>query len=138
MFAERAKVVLSGSIERAVTLKGVFATKGAQVRKPVEQYEMLRPMREFLQWREGDAIILGEANVLPGTDLEYFGRAGERLQMMFNFQVNQHLFYALATADSRTLVKALKSTKSHGRPAAVPPAASRRAPGCAAARRGIG
>jgi len=27
---ERAKVVLSGSIDRAVTLKGVFATKGAQ------------------------------------------------------------------------------------------------------------
>jgi large subunit ribosomal protein L15 len=30
VFAERAKVVLSGSIDRAVTLKGVFATKGAQ------------------------------------------------------------------------------------------------------------
>lgn len=31
--------------------------------------------------------------------------------MMFNFQVNQYLFYALATADSRPLAKALKSTK---------------------------
>jgi len=29
VFAERAKVVLSGSIDRAVTLKGVLATKGA-------------------------------------------------------------------------------------------------------------
>jgi len=29
MFAERAKVVLSGEIKRAVTLKGVAATKGA-------------------------------------------------------------------------------------------------------------
>src|ERR1700722_14782874 len=29
-FAEKAKVVLSGKIERAVTLKGVGATKGAQ------------------------------------------------------------------------------------------------------------
>ncbi len=27
-------------------------------RKPVEQYDMLRGFREFLQWREGDAIIL--------------------------------------------------------------------------------
>src|SRR6185437_13512718 len=34
-----------------------------------------------------------------------------RLQMMFNFQANQNLFYALATADSRPLVKALKATK---------------------------
>jgi maltose alpha-D-glucosyltransferase/alpha-amylase len=54
----------------------VISTKGADVGKPVEQYEMLRDLREFLQWREGDAIILAEANVLPETDMEYFGRAG--------------------------------------------------------------
>jgi maltose alpha-D-glucosyltransferase / alpha-amylase len=72
---------------------------------------MLRAFREFLSWREGDAIVLGEANVLPKTDMEYFGVSGERLQMMFNFQVNQNLFYALATADSRPLAKALKFTK---------------------------
>ncbi len=90
----------------------VIAEKGAKVREPVEQYDMLRSFREFLSWREGDAIILGEANVLPKTDMDYFGKAGERLQMMFNFEVNQHLFYALATGDSRPLIKALKSTVS--------------------------
>jgi maltose alpha-D-glucosyltransferase/alpha-amylase len=89
----------------------VIAEKGPKVTKPTEQYDMLRAFSGFLSWRQGDAIILGEANVLPDTDLEYFGKAGERMQMMFNFQVNQHLFYALATADSRPLVKALKSTK---------------------------
>jgi maltose alpha-D-glucosyltransferase / alpha-amylase len=89
----------------------VIATKGAKVRKGVEQYDMLREFREFLQWREGDAIILAEANVLPKTDMEYFGKAGERLQMMFNFQVNQHLFYALASGDAKSLVKPLKATK---------------------------
>ena len=31
----------------------------------------------------------------PTTDLDYFGDDGERMHMMFNFQVNQHLFYAL-------------------------------------------
>ena len=61
---------------------------------------MLRELREFLQWRRGDAIILGEANVLPETDMEYFGDDGDRMHMMFNFQVNQNLFYALAAADS--------------------------------------
>jgi maltose alpha-D-glucosyltransferase / alpha-amylase len=89
----------------------VIATKGPQVRQPVEQYDMLRVFREFLQWREGDAIILAEANVLPETDMEYFGRAGDRMHMMFNFQVNQHLFYAFAASDARPLVKALKATK---------------------------
>jgi maltose alpha-D-glucosyltransferase/alpha-amylase len=90
----------------------VISTKGPHVGKSVERYEMLRDLREFLQWREGDAIILAEANVLPKTDMEYFGRAGDRMQMMFNFQVNQNLFYALATADSRPLAKAIKATKA--------------------------
>ncbi len=78
---------------------------------------MLRTMREFLQWRQGDSIILAEANVLPETDMEYFGSDGDRMQMMFNFQVNQHLFYALAAADHRPLQTALKKnavTSSHG------------------------
>jgi maltose alpha-D-glucosyltransferase/alpha-amylase len=89
----------------------VIATKGAKVRTPVEQYDMLRAFREFLQWRQGNAIILAEANVLPETDMEYFGDDGERMHMMFNFHVNQYLFYALASADSRPLAKALKATK---------------------------
>jgi maltose alpha-D-glucosyltransferase/alpha-amylase len=89
----------------------VISTKGAKVRKPVEQYDMLRSFREFLQWRQGSAIILAEANVLPETDMEYFGDDGDRMHMMFNFFVNQNLFYALASADSRPLAKALKSTK---------------------------
>jgi maltose alpha-D-glucosyltransferase/alpha-amylase len=89
----------------------VIATKGPEVRKPIEQYDMLRLMREFLQWRQGDAIILAEANVLPETDMEYFGRAGDRMHMMFNFQANQNLFYALAASDARPLQRALKATK---------------------------
>jgi maltose alpha-D-glucosyltransferase/alpha-amylase len=89
----------------------VIAQKGAAITKPQEQYEMLRSFSQFLTWREGEAIILGEANVVPGTDMKYFGVAGERLQMMFNFEVNQHLFYGLATADSRPLVSAMRATK---------------------------
>ena len=89
----------------------IIAAKGAGA-KIQEHYNMLRTFREFLTWREGEAIILAEANVLPNTDMKYFGAFGERLQMMFNFEVNQHLFYAMATSDSRPLVKALRATKS--------------------------
>jgi maltose alpha-D-glucosyltransferase / alpha-amylase len=89
----------------------IIATKGAGVRKPEEQYDMLRQFREFLQWRQGDCIVLAEANVLPDTDMDYFGKDGDRMHMMFNFQVNQHLFYALASADTRPLIKAMKATK---------------------------
>ena len=89
----------------------IIGTKGADVAEPVEQYDMLRTFREFLQWRKGDAIVLAEANVLPDTDLEYFGEDGDRMHMMFNFQVNQHLFYALAAADTGPLIKAMEATK---------------------------
>src|SRR4051812_46588863 len=89
----------------------IIATKGPKVRKPQEQYDMLRTLREFLQWRQGDSIVLAEANVLPKTDMEYFGADGDRMHMMFNFQVNQHLFYALAAADVRPLVDAMNATK---------------------------
>jgi maltose alpha-D-glucosyltransferase/alpha-amylase len=93
----------------------VIATNGPKVRKPVEQYDMLRSFREFLQWRQGNAIILAGANVLPETDMEYFGRDGDRTHMIFNFHVNQHLFYALASADSRPLAKALAQTAARDR-----------------------
>lgn len=43
--------------------------------------------------------------------MRYFGVAGERVQMMFNFEVNQHLFLALATADSRGPKKAIQAAK---------------------------
>lgn len=89
----------------------VIAKKGADLARPTEQYDMLRAFSEFLTWRKGEGIILAEANVLPNTDLKYFGDSGERLQMMFNFEVNQHLFFALASGDSRPLVKAMKDTK---------------------------
>ena len=89
----------------------VIADKRPDLRKPGEHYDMLRMFREFLQWRRGDCIVLAEANVLPDSDMEYFGQDGDRMHMMFNFQVNQNLFYALASADSRPLVKALKATK---------------------------
>jgi maltose alpha-D-glucosyltransferase/alpha-amylase len=90
----------------------VISTKGADVAHPREQYDMLRSFREFLQWRVGDSIILAEANVLPNTDMKYFGDAGDRMHMMFNFQVNQNLFYALASSDTRPLGKAMQRTES--------------------------
>lgn len=89
----------------------VIAEKGADLKRPKEQYDMLRTFSEFLTWRKAGAIILGEANVLPKTDMEYFGDDGERLQMIFNFEVNQHLFYALASGDVRPLMKAMEATK---------------------------
>jgi len=78
-------------------------------------FNLLKEMRDFLQWRSGDAIMLAEANVPPDESLEYFGSEGERLQMMLNFAVNQRLFYALATGDIDPLCSVLEDTRKHPR-----------------------
>jgi maltose alpha-D-glucosyltransferase / alpha-amylase len=89
----------------------VIAKKGPNPGRHAEQYDMLRSFSEFLTWRKAGTIILAEANVVPKDDLEYFGKFGERLQMMFNFDVNQHLFYAMASGNTRSLIKAMQETK---------------------------
>jgi maltose alpha-D-glucosyltransferase / alpha-amylase len=90
-----------------------FIVESAAQKKTKIQRKMdyLYEMRTFLQWRSGDAIFLGEANVLPEEALEYFGPQGNGIHMMFNFMVNQNLFYALASGDTNPLVEALESTR---------------------------
>jgi maltose alpha-D-glucosyltransferase/alpha-amylase len=90
--------------------------KGAGVER-AQDFDLLHEMRDFLQWRRGDAILLAEANVPPEDSLDYFGAEGDRLQMMLNFPVNQRLWYALATAETGPLVWALQQTVK------MPPAA---------------
>ena len=87
--------------------------KGAGVEHE-QDFNLLKEMRDFLQWRSGEAILLAEANVPPDNSMHYFGSEGERLQMMLNFPVNQRLFYALATTDLDPLIWALEQT--HKRP----------------------
>ncbi len=85
--------------------------KGAGVHHELD-FTLLNEMRDFLQWRSGEAILLAEANVPPDESMHYFGDEGERLQMMLNFPVNQRLFYALATGDIDPLIWALEQTRN--------------------------
>ena len=79
-------------------------------RKPEMKFEYIEEMRQFLQWRAGDSVLLGEANVKPDENRKYF-REGRGIHMMFNFWVNQRAFYALASSDTRPLRKALEETR---------------------------
>ncbi|NTS40415.1 alpha-glucosidase C-terminal domain-containing protein [Flavisolibacter sp. BT320] len=79
--------------------------------EPVLKFEFLNEMRRFLQWRSGSAVLLGEANVLPEDTKHYFGKNGDGIHLMFNFFVNQHLFYALASGDADPLKEALEQTR---------------------------
>jgi maltose alpha-D-glucosyltransferase / alpha-amylase len=90
--------------------------KGAGVEHK-QDFELLHEMRDFLQWRSGNAILLAEANVTPDKNIEYFGDEGDRLQLMLNFPVNQRLWYALATEDIEPLKWALEATRERPRAA---------------------
>jgi maltose alpha-D-glucosyltransferase / alpha-amylase len=94
----------------------VIERKGAKVR-PSRDYQLLHEIRDFLQWRVRDAILLAEANVPPAESMEYFGEHGDRLQMMMNFWVNQRMFYTLATGDTAPLKDALEATRNRPAPA---------------------
>lgn len=96
---------------RVDALPFILETPAPGKKKPETRFEYLSEMRAFLSWRAQQAVLLGEANVLPEESKKYFGETDNGVHMMFNFYVNQHLFYALATADTRPLVEALAATK---------------------------
>jgi maltose alpha-D-glucosyltransferase / alpha-amylase len=88
----------------------LIQTKGANTQH-VEDFDMLHEMRDFLQWRAGSAVMLGEANVPPEKSIDYFGEQGDRMQMLLNFPVNQRLWYALASGDIEPLKWAIRETR---------------------------
>jgi maltose alpha-D-glucosyltransferase / alpha-amylase len=65
-------------------------------------------MREFLSWRQGDAVLLAEANVTTEDVAPYFDE-GRRMHLVFNFPANQRLFLALAEGDAAPLAQTLAS-----------------------------
>ncbi|MBD3881480.1 alpha-glucosidase C-terminal domain-containing protein [Phormidium tenue FACHB-886] len=86
-----------------IELKGIEET--ADITDP---YLYLQQIREFLSWRQGDAIILAEANVSIDEIPKYFGD-GNKMQMLFNFIGNQYLILALARESAAPLIEGLKS-----------------------------
>jgi maltose alpha-D-glucosyltransferase/alpha-amylase len=63
--------------------------KGPSVR-PTRDYELLHEMRDFLQWRLRDGIMLAEERAAARRAM-CFSEKGDRLQMMLNFWVNQRI-----------------------------------------------
>jgi maltose alpha-D-glucosyltransferase/alpha-amylase len=78
----------------------------------VDEYDfhILDDWRRFMQWRQGDSVLLGEANVTPQEVPQYFGSSPEsadRLHMLFDFVLNPRIFLALARQTAEPLAEAL-------------------------------
>ncbi|MFG1880381.1 alpha-amylase family protein [Micromonospora sp. NPDC049102] len=78
-----------------------------------KDFEFLTEMRQHVQWRRGDAVLLAEANVEPDQLPTFFGDtsgSGNRIHMLFDFMLNGRLMLALARQDPESLIEALRDT----------------------------
>lgn len=79
---------------------------GIQGQLELTPHGFLRELSAHLRLRRGDAILLGEVNLRPEEQREFFGN-GDELHMIFNFFTNQHIYLALAREDAEPLRTAL-------------------------------
>ena len=79
--------------------------------KPAKMFGVLDSIVTAAKSIDKETVLLGEANVSPKENIEYFGEKGDRLQMMFHFYANQHLFYAMADENVSTFKDALHETR---------------------------
>jgi maltose alpha-D-glucosyltransferase / alpha-amylase len=78
-----------------------------------KDFEFLTELRQYVQWRRADAVLLAEANVEPAQLVDYFADAGgsnNRIHMLFDFMLNGRLMLALARHDPEPIVDALRDT----------------------------
>jgi trehalose synthase len=75
-----------------------------------DPHELLRDLRRFIGRRSGDAVLLGEVNLAPPQQREFFGdEDGDELQVVLSFTVNQAMYLSLARDDAAPLVRALEA-----------------------------
>ncbi|MEV6344984.1 alpha-amylase family protein [Actinoplanes sp. NPDC051851] len=78
-----------------------------------KDFPFLTELRQHVQWRKGDAVLLAEANVEPGQLPVFFGDeggSGNRIHMLFDFMLNARMVLALAREDPEPIIDALRST----------------------------
>ncbi len=93
---------------RVDALPFVITSKGPDVEAFGDHPEYLIEMRQVLSWSRGDAVFMAEANLPPDQVSMYFGN-GERVHMIFNFFVNQHLWLAMARENAQPVRDAYRA-----------------------------
>jgi maltose alpha-D-glucosyltransferase/alpha-amylase len=80
---------------------------------PAKDMNYLTELRQHIQWRKGDSVLLAEANVEPDQLKHFFGDTGgsaNRIHMLFDFMLNGRLMLALARRDPEPVIDALRDT----------------------------
>lgn len=72
-----------------------------------DPHSFFRDLKYFLSVRQGDAILLAEANVPPDNLVTYFGD-GDEMSLLFNFVQNSYLMLALAEENVARITEGLR------------------------------
>lgn len=74
----------------------------------------LDELRTFAESINPEAVLIAESNVNP-PDMGVYIKEGKRMNMLFNFFVNQHMFYSMATKKVESIANAIEVLPSlHG------------------------
>nr|WP_274387985.1 alpha-amylase family protein [Salsipaludibacter albus] len=85
-------------------------TDGIDETMELAPHDYLRDLCAFMTRRSGGAIMLGEVNLEPEQQREFFGdEDGDELQMLFNFIGMQTMYLSLARGDAGPLADGLRS-----------------------------
>jgi trehalose synthase len=83
---------------------------GTDSRTRQDPHELLRDLRRYIGRRAGDAVLMGEVNLPPAQQREFFGdEDGDELQVVLSFTVNQAMYLALAREDATPLRRAFEA-----------------------------
>lgn len=76
-------------------------------------HQLFEDMRDFIDERNPEAVLLGEANVPEDELPKYFtnDEGQPRMHMLFNFLANKHIFLAFARESGEALSKGMKLYK---------------------------
>jgi maltose alpha-D-glucosyltransferase / alpha-amylase len=81
----------------------LFEREGTNCENLPETHDFLKEMRQFVDSRYPDSLLLAEANQWPSDLLPYFGQ-GDEFHMAFNFPLMPRLFMAIRREDQRPLI----------------------------------
>ncbi len=91
-------------IDAASMLVEPYGLKGAD---RDDLFHFINEMRDFGESIRPDVLLLAEVNAAP-KEMEVFFSNNERMNMVFNFFINQHLFLSVTTGNKHHLEDALR------------------------------
>jgi trehalose synthase len=77
----------------------------------LDPHEILRHLRSFISRRRGDGMLLGEVNLVPEQLIDFFGgEDADEVNLLFNFNLMQAVWLALARQDAAPIAEQLEKT----------------------------